>query len=402
MTEGALDIAASPIILSDSRNMNEQSVSGSFLKPPSVSKQKKRKAEELKCKNTNASELKKNKKKGSKTSKKNKTDNEDATESVDSGCIEDIVGEETDWPQVEAAVLEERNYVLSLTSWLPGFQWVVPDLVPVRPAPKNQPDVDGQSATKAKPKKNSRKGMALAVKEKMSDVIETKDEIDLLRERYHQKLEDLKKSRKDKFDPFKKKKERKLQRKLQSLKKRDKKNKNRERKLQQAEIFEEKHKAILAKKVVTQNKIFNKTGKLVFSKFDFSSDVSSQPKKTKNLESKVMQAIKEREMRKRLQEKGRLDAAVDRQEISAWSSALQKAQGEKVRDDVGMLQKSLKKKQKRKELSKKKWEERTAAVDKKMQDRQTKRRENIKTRKDAKLLKKFKKMKQKGHIVPGF
>lgn len=53
-------------------------------------------------------------------------------------------------------------------------------------------------------------------------------------------------------------------------------------------------------------------------------------------------------------------------------------------------------------MSQKKWEQRLETVQKNKMDKQNQRKKNIGTRKEAKLEKKMKKMKKKGHIVPGF
>lgn len=406
MTEDVPDVTSADLY-SDTKTMTEQSVGNPFRVPVSLKsseKQVKPKNSSVKNKDAPHSEVKKKKKKIKlKSPKQNQGETEDATESVDSGCIADIAADVTDWPQVTAAVLEERNYCLSLLSWLPDFQWVLPDPKPPQPAPRDEEDaLEDEEEQTGKNTKAKKKVDPLGTTGKLRKFLNETDEIDSLREKYSEMLEQLKKGRRNKVS---RKKEGKLQRKLKNLNKRNKKNTNRQRKLEQAEIFQAKHKALEVKnkKVPQHKKIFNEKGKLVFSKFDFSSDGSGlHSNKAKNLESKVAQAIKEREIRKRLQKDGDLKAAAEIKEITAWSSALQRADGVKVRDDLDMLQKSLKKKEYRKKMSKKRWEERTVALEKKMQDRQTKRQDNLKARREAKLQKKGKKMKQKGHIVPGF
>lgn len=67
-----------------------------------------------------------------------------------------------------------------------------------------------------------------------------------------------------------------------------------------------------------------------------------------------------------------------------------------------MLKKSIKKQENHKKTSQKKWEQRLETVQKKKLDKQNQRKKNITTRKEAKLERKMKKMKKKGHLVPGF
>ncbi|XP_068242022.1 surfeit locus protein 6 homolog isoform X2 [Palaemon carinicauda] len=380
--------------------MSEKTINSDEFRKP-LSKKKTEKAAKRKLDSVNDKDAahieQKKKKKPDKAKKKkqNKGENEDATESVDSGCIADISGDVTDWPQVESAVLEERNYVLSLLSWLPNFEWVVPDLKKPKPATEESSKDESESSGKAT--SNKKKGEFVGTKAKLREFLNETDEIDSLRDRYTSMLQELRKGRKDK------KKEGKLQRKLKNLNRRNKKNTNRQRKLEQAEIFEKKHQIVeKKKKAMLQKKIFNEKGKLVFSKFDFSSGTNINSTKAKNLELKVAKALKEREMRKQMEMEGDFKGAAELKEVEAWSGALQRADGVKVRDDLELLQKSLKKKEHRKKISKKRWEERTAAVEKKMMDKQTKRTENLKARRDAKVEKKFKKMKGKGHVVPGF
>lgn len=407
MTEDTIDTTStspSPVVISDS-TMSEQTISSDkFLKPSSlkpIERLSKRKVNSLTDKDAEHSELKKKKKKlpKPKSKKQNIGESEDAAESVDSGCIADIAGDVTDWPQVEAAVLEERNYVLSLLSWLPDFQWVVPDLKNPKPSSEKSSEDESSNPRKSRATKNKD---PVGTRGKLREFLNEADEIDSLREKYTEMLAELRRGRRNKN---KNKKEGKLQRKLKNLTKRTKKNANRQRKLEQAEIYEKKHQVMekKKKKAIMQTKIFNEKGKLVFSKFDFSSDgTEGGTKKTKNLELKVAQALKDREMRKQLEKEGDFKGSSQLKDVEAWSSALQRAEGVKVRDDLGMLQKSLKKKEHRKKMSKKRWDERTAALEKKMSDKQQKRQENLKARREAKLEKKGKKLKNKGHIVPGF
>ncbi|XP_066966812.1 uncharacterized protein [Macrobrachium rosenbergii] len=428
MTEDAQDSSASPAATIEPI-MNEKTVnSDEFRKPLSVKKSEKaakRKLSSVTDKDATHSEQKK-KKKTDKPKKKNenKGESEDASESVDSGCIADISGDVTDWPQVETAVLEERNYVLSLLSWLPDFEWVVPDLKKPKPSPEESSKDESSGKGKASSKK---KGESAGTKAKLRDFLNEADEIDTLRDRYTSMLQELRKGRRDK------KKEGKLQRKLKNLNRRNKKNANRQRKLEQAEIFAKKHEKVEKnKKTMLQKKIFNESRywsskqNLIFPVVyeinkarilmqGLKSFINNNDKKLhgkvdpkKHTVNKLCLILVKYHyyfpfvQRKKLEMEGDFKGAAELKEIEAWSGALKRAEGAKVRDDIDLLQKSLKKKEHRKKLSKKRWEERSAAVEKKMMDKQTKRKENLKARRDAKLEKKFKKLKRKGRVVPGF
>ncbi|CAG8813835.1 35161_t:CDS:2, partial [Racocetra persica] len=71
-------------------------------------------------------------------------------------------------------------------------------------------------------------------------------------------------------------------------------------------------------------------------------------------------------------------------ENEAWSKALQKARGEKIKDDPKLLKKTIKKINFKKKSSEKAWKERIKAVAKTQAERQQKRTENIQARIDAK------------------
>ena len=61
-----------------------------------------------------------------------------------------------------------------------------------------------------------------------------------------------------------------------------------------------------------------------------------------------------------------------------------KASGEKLKDDIGLLKKTLKKKEQRKKKSKKEWAERNQKVEEKHQRKQDRRSRNIQNKKDKK------------------
>jgi len=85
----------------------------------------------------------------------------------------------------------------------------------------------------------------------------------------------------------------------------------------------------------------------------------------------------------------------------AWEAALSRASGEKVLDDPKLLQKSIKREARAKKKSREKWEERTAKVKEQMDAAQTKRKNNIKARKEGKMERKMDKSSNKRNR-PGF
>ncbi|KAG7155615.1 Surfeit locus protein 6-like [Homarus americanus] len=282
---------------------------------------------------------------------------EDVAESIDSGCIADM----TDWPQVKDALVEENRFLSNYIR-----------LVPVRPV--IAPEEEDQGDEKHQQEKNS------------------------------SNVAPFRQSRKKGRDPVRKKKEAKLNKKIARLDKRVKKKTKPHPINQEHEIKTEKGIAQGGNRATPT--IYNQKGELVFSKFDFSSSSTAAEVdsnlKPRDLKQVLSQALKEKEKVKRMEQKGYLGSAAEVLDQKAWSGALQKAEGIKIKNDVDLLKKSLHKKSARKKASQKSWEERKEAINRKILEKQNNRQKNVKSRKNAKLSKKMKKMKNKGHIVPGF
>lgn len=151
--------------------------------------------------------------------------------------------------------------------------------------------------------------------------------------------------------------------------------------------------------------IFNKEGKMVFSKFDFAGD-NTKKKNTKNLSGKDYKGLLEKvtKAQQKVKDLAETDAekAKHLEKKQAWQSALQKSEGIKVKDDPVLLKKALKKKEQRKRKSEKQWKKRENHVQKIKSDKQTKRRENIQKSIAGKKDKKLKKVIKRGRVIPGF
>lgn len=149
----------------------------------------------------------------------------------------------------------------------------------------------------------------------------------------------------------------------------------------------------------------DKTGKMVFSKFDFvdsgDKDLSQSNLKGKDYKRLLEKVEKKKEKIEKLKETNP-EAAKSAVSKDAWKKVLMKAEGEKVKDDPTLLKKSLKKKEKFKEKRRKQWDERTSQTEHRMKAQQDKRQKNIMSRKQAKVDKKIKRAKKKGRTVPGF
>ncbi|XP_018368906.1 PREDICTED: surfeit locus protein 6 homolog [Trachymyrmex cornetzi] len=207
---------------------------------------------------------------------------------------------------------------------------------------------------------------------------------------YKQKL--LKKTLKNKLKKKTKKEERLLQRKLARIE---------QNTVDGSKIKMENEEV---PKVPKPKPVFNSEGKMVFSKFDFSEiGVKKKLPKSQNDPKKMLQQLQQKkEKLKQLEDLGDKEEAEDIREKDAWKSALAKASGEKVKDDPDLLKRTIKRNEQKKKHSANKWNSRLDNVQKSMQERQEKRRENIMKRKKEKKHNKLKKAAKKGRIIPGF
>jgi len=134
------------------------------------------------------------------------------------------------------------------------------------------------------------------------------------------------------------------------------------------------------------NKKKRKSDDVTFGKFDFTAEGSeatgtAKKKKKKDLKQLLTIAEKKETKLKELEETDSVKAVETKQKMS-WENALQKAGGEKVRDDPKLLKKSIKRKEKAKGKSAKEWDERVESVEQKKEERQKKRKQNLKERKE--------------------
>ncbi|KAK4002720.1 surfeit locus protein 6 homolog [Daphnia magna] len=148
--------------------------------------------------------------------------------------------------------------------------------------------------------------------------------------------------------------------------------------------------------------IFNSEGRMVFSKFDFGELSTPSPilkKTTLDPKAAMIKIKKVKEKVKFLEAKGEVEKARSIEEKQAWEGALQRAEGVKVKDNVELLAKSIKKRDKIKSQSKKKWAERIEAQEKRKDDQQKKRKANIKKKKTEKKEHKLNKLAKKGKFI---
>ncbi|XP_015238221.1 PREDICTED: surfeit locus protein 6 [Cyprinodon variegatus] len=119
----------------------------------------------------------------------------------------------------------------------------------------------------------------------------------------------------------------------------------------------------------------------------------------KNYKQLLSRVEARKEKLEKLREKDETKASEMEKKIK-WTNMLYKAEGIKIKDDEDQLRASLKRKEKRREQRKKKWEHRSENVIEKMQQRQDKRKKNLQRRKKAKIEKKKDRARKKGRILP--
>jgi len=196
-----------------------------------------------------------------------------------------------------------------------------------------------------------------------------------------------------------------------TLKNRIKKKTKKEERLVQKKLARIEQNSAGGNKIKTENEevpkvpkpkpVFNSEGKMVFSKFDFSEiGVKKKLPKSQNDPKKLLQQLQQKkEKLKQLEDSGDKEKAEDINEKDAWKSALAKACGEKIKDDPELLKRTIKRNEQKKNYSAKKWNSRIENVQKSVQERQEKRRDNIMKKKKEK---KVNKLKKKGRVISGF
>lgn len=127
-------------------------------------------------------------------------------------------------------------------------------------------------------------------------------------------------------------------------------------------------------------------------------NINKSTKKKPSLKKLLKEAEKKKARLDLLKSKGKVETVTRIQNDSAWRSALARAEGKVIKDDVFKIKKTIKRVVKRKEKSRKTWNERKQAVKCKQELRQKKRRRNIEARKEKKKESKIKHLKKKGRI----
>lgn len=132
------------------------------------------------------------------------------------------------------------------------------------------------------------------------------------------------------------------------------------------------------------------SGKVVFSKFDFTEEAAVAEKKHDiDPKAALKQIEKKKEKIKVLEDRGKTEKIKVLEDKAAWATAMDRAEGTIIKDDVTLLKKSIKKMDQRKKSSKNKWEDRKDQTEKRIEGKQSKRTDNLQKRKKEKKEKKM-------------
>ncbi|KAG5682441.1 hypothetical protein PVAND_011793 [Polypedilum vanderplanki] len=146
-----------------------------------------------------------------------------------------------------------------------------------------------------------------------------------------------------------------------------------------------------------KSKVFNKEGKLFFSKVEIEGEVKNKNKgKDTNPQANLHKLKSQKKKIRELIESGEKSKAKDEKQKMLWESAFQKTEGIKVKDNEEILKKTIKKRKDIKKKSKEKWNERKKKVADKQAAQQKKREDNINKRKTDKQKSNLKKAIKKG------
>lgn len=148
------------------------------------------------------------------------------------------------------------------------------------------------------------------------------------------------------------------------------------------------------------------TSGLIFSKINLKSKFNQEEEKVKqlikgkknkstSLKKALHVAEKNQQRIKLLKQAGLEDKANQLSQKSNWNVALKRAEGVKIKDDVKLIKKTMKKVHKKKEKSSKQWQERKEQIERRQQARQAKRQRNIKARTQSKIQRKVKSIRKR-------
>lgn len=149
----------------------------------------------------------------------------------------------------------------------------------------------------------------------------------------------------------------------------------------------------------SQPKVYNKEGKLLFSKVQIEGEDKKRSKGVDTNPQNNLQKLKKQKKKIReLIESGDKSKAKDEKHKMLWKSAFDKTEGLKVKDNEDVLKKSIKTRKNIKKKSKEKWIERKKKVEEKQSTHLKKREENLNKRRTDNQKNKTKKAAKKGRV----
>lgn len=149
----------------------------------------------------------------------------------------------------------------------------------------------------------------------------------------------------------------------------------------------------------SQPKVYNKEGKLLFSKVQIEGEGKKRSKGVDtNPQANLQKLKKQKKKIKELIETGDKSKAKDEKEKMLWKAAFDKTEGLKVKDNEDILKKSIKNRKKIKKKSKEQWNERKKKIEEKQSAQQKKREGNLNKRRKDNQKTKLKKAVKKGRV----
>lgn len=149
----------------------------------------------------------------------------------------------------------------------------------------------------------------------------------------------------------------------------------------------------------SQPKVYNKEGKLLFSKVQIEGEGKKKSKGVDTNPQNNLQMLKKQKKKiKELIESGDKSKAKDEKHKMLWKAAFDKTEGMKVKDNEDILKKSIKSRKNIKKKSKEKWSDRKKKVEEKQSSHAKKREENLNKRKTDNQKTKVKRAAKKGRV----
>jgi hypothetical protein len=149
----------------------------------------------------------------------------------------------------------------------------------------------------------------------------------------------------------------------------------------------------------TAEKVFNKEGKIIFSKVQ----IEGEKKKIKkghntNPQANLQKLKSQKKKIKELIESGDKAKAKTEKQKMLWETAFDKTEGIKVKDNEEILKKTIKKRKVLKKKSKEQWSDRKKKIEEKQASQQKKREDNLNKRKTDNKKTKLKRAVKKGRV----